>query len=105
MTINSQASYWWIAVNINKPSNQEEEEGEEGRGGEGEATMGYIAGDNNNNIRTRQRLQLVRRNFCSLQFTIHFVLRIISLTILNKDISIEALARFSGISDSVIVSR
>lgn len=58
MTINSQASYWWIAVNINRPGNKEEEEGEEGRGGEGEATMGYIAGDNNNNIRTRQRLQL-----------------------------------------------
>ena len=64
--------------------------------------MGYIAGDNNNNIRTRQRLQLVRRNFCSLQFTIHFVLRIISLTILNKDISIEVLARVSGISDPVV---
>ena len=35
MTINSQASYWWIAVNINRPGNKKEEEGEEGRGGEG----------------------------------------------------------------------
>ena len=64
--------------------------------------MGYISGDNNQN---KTEMTASKTNFCSLQFTIHFVLRIISLAILNKDISIEALVRFSGLSDSVIVSR
>ena len=73
LTINSQASYWWIAVNINKPSNQEEEEGEEGRGGEGEATMGYIS--RGNIIRTWQGWQLVRQNRTFLIYNYHLVFK------------------------------
>ena len=64
--------------------------------------MGYISGDNNQN-----KTEMTASKKELLQFTIYNSLcfKDYKSHSSNKDISIEALARFSGLSDSVFVSR